>query len=98
MPARFVQTVLPLIALIALLGAGPGWAQCCLRGETRLCPTAPTVACNYGQGTTFNPDGTCSLGSITLRGARGEVYRSTLAPATGRVRFYRGQREAGRGL
>lgn len=40
-------------------GAGPGWTRCCLRGETRLCPTAPTVSCNYGLGTTFNPDGTC---------------------------------------
>lgn len=46
----------------------------------------------------FNPDGTCSMGSVTLRGPGGEVYRSTLAPATGRVRFYRGDREAGRGL
>jgi hypothetical protein len=46
----------------------------------------------------FNPDGTCSFGSITLRGSGGEVYRCTLTPATGRVRFYRGDREAGRGL
>ena len=45
----------------------------------------------------FNPDGTCSLGSFTMRGAGG-VYRCTLAPATGRVRLYRGDREAGRGL
>jgi len=40
-------------------GAGPGWTLCCLRGETRLCPSEPTVSCNYGQGTTFRPDGTC---------------------------------------
>jgi prepilin-type N-terminal cleavage/methylation domain-containing protein len=46
----------------------------------------------------FNPDGTCSFGSITLRGEAGAVYRCTLAPATGRVRLYRGDREAGRGL
>jgi prepilin-type N-terminal cleavage/methylation domain-containing protein len=45
----------------------------------------------------FNPDGTCSLGSFTMRGAGG-VYRCTLAPATGRVRLYRGDREVGRGL
>jgi hypothetical protein len=46
----------------------------------------------------FNPDGTCSFGSVTLRGPGGRFYRCTLAPATGRVRLYRGDREAGRGL
>jgi hypothetical protein len=45
----------------------------------------------------FNPDGTCSLGSYTVRGPGG-VYRITLMPATGRVRLYRGEHEAGRGL
>lgn len=45
----------------------------------------------------FYPDGTCSFGSITLRGEGGAAYRCTLAPATGRVRLYRGDREAALG-
>lgn len=44
----------------------------------------------------FNPDGTCSFGSLSLRGLGEGDYRIALAPATGRVRFYRGDREAGR--
>ena len=67
-------------------------------GEEQSIPRGTVVAVAGAAEKIFNPDGTCSLGSITLRGARGEVYRSTLAPATGRVRFYRGDREAGRGL
>lgn len=66
-------------------------------GDERSIPRGTVVAVAGAAEKVFNPDGTCSLGSITLRGARGEVYRSTLAPATGRVRFYRGGREAGRG-
>ena len=45
----------------------------------------------------FYPDGTCSFGSITLRAEAGAAYRCTLAPATGRVRLYRGDRGAERG-
>lgn len=67
-------------------------------GDEQSIPRGTVVAVAGAAEKVFNPDGTCSLGSITLRGARGEVYRSTLAPATGRVRFYRGEREAGRGL
>jgi type II secretion system protein H len=67
-------------------------------GDEQSIPRGTVVAIAGVAEKTFNPDGTCSLGSITLRGARGEVYRTTLAPATGRVRFYRGDREAGRGL
>jgi hypothetical protein len=43
-------------------GAGAGWERCCLRGETRLCPSSMLVACNYGLGTIFNADGTCGRG------------------------------------
>jgi type II secretion system protein H len=67
-------------------------------GDEQPIPRGTVVAVAGAAEKVFNPDGTCSLGSITLRGARGEIYRSTLAPATGRVRFYRGEREAGRGL
>ena len=67
-------------------------------GDDQSIPRGTVVAVAGAAEKVFNPDGTCSLGSITLRGARGEVYRATLAPATGRVRFYRGDREAGRGL
>jgi len=67
-------------------------------GEELPIPRNTVVAVAGAAEKVFNPDGTCSLGSITLRGAGGEVYRCTLTPATGRVRFYRGDREAGRGL
>lgn len=67
-------------------------------GDEQSMPRGTVVAVAGATEKVFNPDGTCGLGSITLRGARGEVYRCTLAPATGRVRFYRGDREAGRGL
>jgi type II secretion system protein H len=66
-------------------------------GEEQPIPLGTVVAIAGVAEKVFNPDGTCSMGSVTLRGAGGEVYRSTLAPATGRVRFYRGDREAGRG-
>jgi len=67
-------------------------------GDEQPIPRGTVVAVAGAAEKVFNPDGTCSLGSITLRGGQGEVYRATLAPATGRVRFYRGDREAGRGL
>jgi type II secretion system protein H len=67
-------------------------------GDELSLPCGTVVAIAGEPEKVFNPDGTCSFGSITLRGAGGEVYRCTLAPATGRVRFYRGVREAGRGL
>ena len=67
-------------------------------GDEQSIPRGTVVTVAGDSEKIFNPDGTCSMGSVTLRGAQGEVYRSTLAPATGRVRFYRGDREAGRGL
>jgi type II secretion system protein H len=73
---------------------GPGWV---LDGEEQSIPRGTVVSIAGLAEKVFNPDGTCSMGSVTLRGAGGEVYRSTLAPATGRVRFYRGDREVGRG-
>lgn len=66
-------------------------------GEEQPVPRGTVVAVAGAAEKVFNPDGTCSFGSITLRGAGGELYRCALAPATGRVRFYRGDREAGRG-
>jgi hypothetical protein len=72
-----------------------GWVP---DGEEQAIPRGTVVAIAGEAAKIFNPDGTCSFGSITLRGAAGAVYRCTLAPATGRVRFYRGDREAGRGL
>lgn len=74
--------------------AGGEWAA---EGEERRIPPGTVLAVAGPETKVFNPDGTCSLGSITLRGEGGAVYRCTLAPATGRVRFYRGDREAGRG-
>jgi general secretion pathway protein H len=65
-------------------------------GASQALPPGTVVAVAGPAEKVFNPDGTCSLGSITVRSA-GAVYRCTLAPATGRVRFYRGDREAGRG-
>lgn len=67
-------------------------------GEEQPIPRCTVVAIAGAAEKVFNPDGTCSLGSITLRGTGGQVYRCTLAPATARVRLYRGDQEAGRGL
>jgi prepilin-type N-terminal cleavage/methylation domain-containing protein len=66
-------------------------------GEARAVPRGALLSAAGGAEKVFNPDGTCSLGSLSLRGPRGELYRYTLTPATGRVRFYRGDREAARG-
>lgn len=66
-------------------------------GEELQVPPGAVVAIAGPEDKVFNPDGTCSMGSITVRGGDGAVYRCTLAPATGRVRFYRGDQEAGRG-
>jgi len=66
-------------------------------GEEVAIPRGTVVAVAGTAEKVFNPDGTCSFGSVTLRDGTGAVYRATLAPATGRVRFYRGGREAGRG-
>jgi len=74
--------------------AGGGWIA---EGEDRRIPAGVVVAVAGPEEKVFNPDGTCSIGSITLRGEGGAVYRCTLTPATGRVRLYRGGREAGRG-
>jgi prepilin-type N-terminal cleavage/methylation domain-containing protein len=41
----------------------------------------------------FNPNGTCSMGSIVLTGEGGRRSRLSLNPATGRVRLWRGGRE-----
>ena len=67
-------------------------------GEDRAVPRGVVLSAAGPVEKVFNPDGTCSLGSITLRGSGGQVYRCTLAPATGRVRLYRGDREVGRGF
>jgi prepilin-type N-terminal cleavage/methylation domain-containing protein len=37
----------------------------------------------------FNPDGTCSTGSIIISGPGGRTYRISLTPSTGRIRLYR---------
>ena len=65
-------------------------------GEERQVPRGTLLAVAGPAEKVFNPDGTCSMGSITLRGAGDAVYRCTLTPATGRVRLYRGTREVGR--
>lgn len=77
------------------LEQGAAWVP---DGDEQPIPRGTVVAVAGTAAKVFNPDGTCSLGSITLRGVDGGVYRCSLAPATGRVRFYRGDREAGRGL
>ncbi len=74
---------------------GTAWIS---EGDEQAMPRGTVVSIAGAAEKVFNPDGTCSLGSITLRGVGGEVYRCALAPATGRVRFYRGEREAGRGI
>lgn len=43
----------------------------------------------------FNPNGTCSMGSVSLTGPGGKSCRLALNPLTGRVRLYRGDREDG---
>jgi hypothetical protein len=73
---------------------GGSWVT---EGEDRRIAAGVVLAVAGPAEKVFNPDGTCSFGSITLRGAGGAVYRCTLAPATGRVRLYRGDREAGHG-
>ncbi len=75
--------------------AGGGWVP---DGEDRTLPRGVLIAVAGPAEKVFNPDGTCSLGSLTLRAGGAEAYRLTLAPATGRVRVYRGERELGRGL
>ncbi|HWR98408.1 MAG TPA: prepilin-type N-terminal cleavage/methylation domain-containing protein [Candidatus Methanoperedens sp.] len=74
--------------------AGGSWVP---DGEERRIPRGVLFAVAGPETKVFNPDGTCSFGSYTLRGEGGAVYRCTLAPATGRVRLYRGDREVGRG-
>lgn len=74
---------------------GAAWVH---DGEEQPIPRGTVVSIAGEAAKIFNPDGTCSIGSVTLRGAGGEIYRCTFAAATGRVRFYRGAREAGRGL
>lgn len=70
-----------------------GWVP---EGEERSLPRNTLLGVAGPAAKVFNPDGTCSFGSLSLRGCGGGGYRFTLAPATGRVRFYRGEREAGR--
>jgi prepilin-type N-terminal cleavage/methylation domain-containing protein len=67
-------------------------------GDDRPVPRGVVLSVAGPAEKVFNPDGTCSFGSVSLRGPGGQAYRCTLAPATGRVRLYRGDREAGRGL
>jgi type II secretory pathway pseudopilin PulG len=71
-----------------------GWVG---EGGQRALPGGALLGCAGTPVKVFNPDGTCSFGSLSVRGPGAADYRITLAPATGRVRFYRGDREAGRG-
>ena len=43
----------------------------------------------------FHPNGTCSMGSVLFTGPGGGDCRLSLNPLTGRVRFYRWDRESG---
>jgi len=74
---------------------GTAWVPA---GEEQRIPRGTIVAIAGTAEKVFNPDGTCSFGGITLRGVAGGVYRCSLTPATGRVRFYRDDQEAGRGF
>jgi prepilin-type N-terminal cleavage/methylation domain-containing protein len=74
---------------------GTNWVS---DGEDRAVPRGVVLSIAGPEEKVFNPDGTCSFGSVTLRGPGGQAYRCTLAPASGRVRLYGGDREAGRGL
>lgn len=73
--------------------AAGAWAA---EGEARAVPRGAVLSAAGAPAKVFNPDGTSSSGSLTLSGPRGELYRYTLTPATGRIRFYRGDREAAR--
>jgi prepilin-type N-terminal cleavage/methylation domain-containing protein len=69
---------------------GGGWSA---EGGERLLPRGAALSAAGPLAKVFNPDGTCTSGSLALRGANGALYRYTFAPATGRVRFYRGYQE-----
>lgn len=71
---------------------GLGWVP---EEKERLLPRSAMLRVAGPAVKVFNPDGTCSFGSVSLQGPGGGVYRFALAPATGRVRFYRGEREVG---
>ena len=65
-------------------------------GEVHRIPESVTLTVTGPAKKVFNPNGTCSMGSLHLQGAGGRRYRLALNPLTGRVRIYRGDREIGR--
>jgi prepilin-type N-terminal cleavage/methylation domain-containing protein len=71
-----------------------GWLP---EGETHRLPEDVNLRVAGPAIKIFNPDGTSSIGSFTLEGTDGGSYRLALNPATGRIRFYRGNVEVGRG-
>jgi prepilin-type N-terminal cleavage/methylation domain-containing protein len=70
-----------------------GWRAA---GPPRELPRGLALRATGSAAKLFNPDGTSSSGGLVLATPAGALYRYTLAPATGRVRFYRGDREAAR--
>lgn len=65
-------------------------------GPARTLPRGVALQASGAAAKVFNPDGTSSSGSLSLATPAGALYRYTLTPATGRVRFYRGDREVAR--
>lgn len=72
---------------------GGAWVP---EGEARRLPESVRLTVTGPPKKVFNPNGTCSMGSLHLQGAGGRRYRLALNPLTGRVRIYRGDREIGR--
>lgn len=62
-------------------------------GKRRRLPEGVDLWTTGPSAKVFNPNGTCSLGSIVLSGDGGRRYRLSLNPATGRVRLWRGEKE-----
>jgi type II secretory pathway pseudopilin PulG len=72
---------------------GGSWTP---EGGPRCLPAGAVLTAAGPAAKVFNPDGTSSSGSLTVQGAGAALFRFTLTPATGRVRFYRGAREVAR--
>ena len=64
-------------------------------GPPRRLPEGITLRTTGPAEKVFNPNGTCSFGSVILEGPDGVVCRLSLNPATGRVRLYRNGKERG---
>jgi prepilin-type N-terminal cleavage/methylation domain-containing protein len=73
--------------------AGGRWVP---EGEIHRIPEGVRLTVTGSPQKVFNPNGTCTMGSLHLQGAGGRRYRLALNPLTGRVRIYRGDREIGR--